>query len=65
MLQILSPFLIKHSSKFLPSLTRHPANVDNMALLRMLANGGWDLIRRLKGQVNSTLFERELINFKL
>ena len=28
----------------------YPANVDNMAsLLSMLANGGWDLIQRLKG----------------
>ena len=36
---------------FLLTFNPYPANVDNMAtsFLPTLANGGWDLIRRLKG----------------
>ena len=39
-----------NASKWRMGFNPYPANVDNMARsYQLLANGGWDLIQRLKG----------------
>jgi hypothetical protein len=37
------------ASKWRMGFNPYPANVDKMAATASVANGGWDLIRRLKG----------------